>query len=80
MCEAIAFVFLKFVIALLLISGFLGVVTVNSPDGVFALREVFPILQQITKILFIYLFIFPLHISYLVICCYLHNLHIILPN
>jgi len=55
-----------------LISGFLGVVTLNLPCGGFALREVFPYCQQITMSIY-----FPLYISYLVICWYLHNLHVI---
>ena len=36
--------------AWLLISGLLGVVTLNSPGEVFTLQEVFPIRQQITKL------------------------------
>ena len=34
--------FLILVIAWLLISGFLGVVTLNSPRGIFVLQEIFP--------------------------------------
>ena len=60
---------------LFLISGFLGVVTWNLPSGVFFLREVFPICQQIT--VFIY---FSLHLVYLVICWCLHDLHVIWTN
>ena len=46
--------FLILVIAWLLISGFLIIVTLNSPGGVFALQEVFPICQQITVLIYVF--------------------------
>ena len=41
---------LVLVTAWFLISGFLRVVTLNSPGGVFAMWEVFPIRQQMTEL------------------------------
>ena len=57
---------------LVLISGFLGVVTLNSPGGIFVLRKVFPIYQQITMLIY-----FPLHLVYLVIFWCIHDLYVI---
>ena len=52
-------------------SGFLGVVTLNSPNGVFAL-EVFPIRKQITESN-----LFSAAFSYLVIfLCYHTLMHV----
>ena len=66
--------FLIFVIAWLLISGFLGVVTLKSPGGVFALRGLSLCQQIIMSILFSAAF------NILVICWCLHDLHVIESN
>ena len=42
------------VIAWLLISGFLEIVTLNSSGEIFALQEVFPICQQITVLIYVF--------------------------
>ena len=57
---------------LFLIIGFLGVVTINLPGGIFALREVFSICQQITMLIY-----FLLYLVYLMICWCLYDLHVI---
>ena len=58
-----------------MISGFLRVVTLKLPGGGFCLARFSPFVNKLP-----YSIYFPLHLVFLVICWYFHNLHAIELN